>query len=554
MKIAFFGNTNNGPLMVSRALQAMGHDVLLIVNRKEQLHRPESRYPEYQEGYPEWIMDVSQFSEWDFIFLNPCVETVLDALSTHDVLILNSLGPSLLPLLHRPAISMLTGSDLYYYANYKTVEVISGQWSEKHKKTIEAKFWKRKFIDFVQRQRDGIRLSVAVHYLPSGIESLGDAILSEIGIQDSHRFFQFVADLDRITPSPQPNNARIRVFCPVRITWKLPAEPGQSTLDYKGSDIMIRGLSRFHRKTGTKLDIRLVRKGLHIDNLEQLIAEEGLDDQVTWLDEMLLTTVWEEMANSDIVLEQFGNSMIAMVGMDAMASSRPVIGNLRPEILGDSIPICQARTPEEICTQLERLVFDPQERERVGKVGREYVEKHASINGFARKCIKYLETALSNKNKPPFSQNNGLSYLIHQTLEREVELQKIASEHEAEMRKAASERTELLNHLESFVSSDTKAQKRIALRKPYCKEIGKAWIMPLVKLKHIADNEEHPHRSSLLLYEDDKLLQPSHALHEDIRQLGTGRYSHWNEALLFSTSDGSDPNTNGRKYRILYLK
>lgn len=112
---------------------------------------------------------------------------------------------------------------------------------------------------------------------------------------------------------------------------------------------------------------------------------------------------------------------------------------------------------------------------------------------------------------------------------------------------------ELLDYLNSYALSGEKALKRIQLKKPYQQESGLCWMALLVDFLPIADNEEHSNRSTLLLYEDGKLLQPAHAPHEDIRNLGGGRYSHWNKALYFSTSDGSDPNTNGREYRIVYI-
>lgn len=56
--------------------------------------------------------------------------------------------------------------------------------------------------------------------------------------------------------------------------------------------------------------------------------------------------------------------------------------------------------------------------------------------------------------------------------------------------------------------------------------------------------------SSLRLFEDDRELGPSSAVHRDIRELGNGRFSHWRRDLFFSTSDNSDPRTNGRRYSI----
>lgn len=128
-----------------------------------------------------------------------------------------------------------------------------------------------------------------------------------------------------------------------------------------------------------------------------------------------------------------------------------------------------------------------------------------------------------------------------------------ASAHEAKLLKTTSAReAELLGYLKSYALSGVKALKRVTLMGPYQKEIGLSWSLHLGNLKRIADDGEHASRSTLLLYEDDKLLQPAHAMHEDIRNLGGGCYSHWKDMLYFSTSDGSDPNTNGRVYRIIY--
>jgi hypothetical protein len=68
-------------------------------------------------------------------------------------------------------------------------------------------------------------------------------------------------------------------------------------------------------------------------------------------------------------------------------------------------------------------------------------------------------------------------------------------------------------------------------------------------LSDIADDPDHKSRSPILLYEDDRLLGPAHSRHADIAALGGGRYSHWKtQGMVFSSSDNSDPNTNGRRY------
>lgn len=59
-------------------------------------------------------------------------------------------------------------------------------------------------------------------------------------------------------------------------------------------------------------------------------------------------------------------------------------------------------------------------------------------------------------------------------------------------------------------------------------------------------------RSKLVLYEDGKPLEPAHNGHIDTMENGMGRWSHWGvRRIQFSTSDNSDPRTNGRQYKIV---
>ncbi|MDO3644412.1 polysaccharide lyase family 1 protein [Mucilaginibacter sp. L3T2-6] len=54
--------------------------------------------------------------------------------------------------------------------------------------------------------------------------------------------------------------------------------------------------------------------------------------------------------------------------------------------------------------------------------------------------------------------------------------------------------------------------------------------------------------STLRLYEDGKELGPAHSVHQTIRDVGKGAFSHWGTSLIFSASDNTNPATNGRKY------
>jgi hypothetical protein len=62
------------------------------------------------------------------------------------------------------------------------------------------------------------------------------------------------------------------------------------------------------------------------------------------------------------------------------------------------------------------------------------------------------------------------------------------------------------------------------------------------------DDENHPYRSTLRLKENGVPLLFAHQNLDDVVQLGAGRHSHWHDDLVFSASDNSDPNANGRFY------
>ncbi len=82
-------------------------------------------------------------------------------------------------------------------------------------------------------------------------------------------------------------------------------------------------------------------------------------------------------------------------------------------------------------------------------------------------------------------------------------------------------------------------------------ESGFAFTYQAPQIAGAADIAGQESRSPFGLMEDGKLLTPSHAIHDDIRKNGKGRWSHWGGAIYFSSSDGSDPRQNNRKYVLV---
>ncbi len=66
------------------------------------------------------------------------------------------------------------------------------------------------------------------------------------------------------------------------------------------------------------------------------------------------------------------------------------------------------------------------------------------------------------------------------------------------------------------------------------------------------DGPGHENASGLVIEEDGVPLGPAHSLHDDVALKGAGRYSHWGNAIIFSTTDNTNPSLNDRVYKIAY--
>lgn len=85
---------------------------------------------------------------------------------------------------------------------------------------------------------------------------------------------------------------------------------------------------------------------------------------------------------------------------------------------------------------------------------------------------------------------------------------------------------------------------------PFLHNGGRCWTWRLPCAVARGDTFGRSEAPTIVL-EDDRVLGPGRALHDDIRMYGSGRYSHWESHLYLSASDNSDPNTNGRQYTAI---
>ena len=105
------------------------------------------------------------------------------------------------------------------------------------------------------------------------------------------------------------------------------------------------------------------------------------------------------------------------------------------------------------------------------------------------------------------------------------------------------------------IKFEVAAGKVETLERPFHGYPGHMFGTARVDLKHLADDVMPGNDSSpLFIFEDNQQLGLPHSLHADIVKFGAGRFSHWGQEILFSSSDNSDPRTNGRAYEAVIVE
>ena len=217
---------------------------------------------------------------------------------------------------------------------------------------------------------------------------------------------------------------------------------------------------------------------------------------------MSLTEVWAEYRRSDIVIEQLGNSTIGSAGLEAMAASRPVIGNARREMFEDCFgqpsPICQAQTAEEVCAQLKRLVFNPAKREKIGTLGRRFVEENCSPRRAAQTCLERLEPVCATDRQA----STGHRYYLQRSYDdREalLSLQQALQATKAELRtnqqslKDTQDELEAMKHTLQTIQADLQTtQADLQTTQRISKPPGKLANHPSRSPNHPSRSPNHP--------------------------------------------------------------
>lgn len=133
---------------------------------------------------------------------------------------------------------------------------------------------------------------------------------------------------------------------------------------------------------------RTIKGTPHIVAAVERLRAEGLPIDLEIVEHAPNQVVLQRMATADIVVDQLVIGWYAMVAIEAMALSKPVVCRLRPDLLelyetagvltAGETPLLTA-TPSTLTDVLRRLAADPDLRAAAGRRGRAYVERHHAL-------------------------------------------------------------------------------------------------------------------------------------------------------------------------------
>ena len=399
LNIAFFGNTNNYPMLLAEGLSALGHNVRLVINRKELLHRPEAKYSEWQSTYPAWIVDCGFLTDEDIAYETPALDYVIHHLVDRiDLVILNDVGPALADRLRCPHVALLTGSDLGYFANFESLELRTTGWESAFRRSAQGRRYIRKIADFVARQRDGILSAKVVCYAHRGLVPEGDRQLDEIGVTDAQRMMLYMSNVQGLNPQAPTSNEELQLLCGTRIVFKREDNPSLSAMDFKGVDVLLNGYAVYCQRGG-RGKLHLFRKGQDVSAARAMIDHLDIDDRTVWHDEVPLSKFYQNMSAADLICDQFGSTFPSMVTLDAYALGRPVLANLRNEIFGsyfpEPLPGFDANSAEQIADHLIYLDSNRESLVEMGSRSRAYADKYLTPVKMAEELLSRCRSCVA---------------------------------------------------------------------------------------------------------------------------------------------------------------
>jgi glycosyltransferase involved in cell wall biosynthesis len=396
VKVAFLDmdNLQNNFYTYARYGRRLGMDSVVVLPREGEMvreHRPGWSDPAARDGDPDWVLRADAPRDplgAPLAYLRREAAAVR-VLRAFDVVVCSGLGVLWARWSGRPFLFISFGSDLDQLARHG--------WSGDPREYARPGLMRR-LGHGVRRRRYREALPHAARAIVAPHQA---AWARALGLREL-RWMNHVLDLEVFRPpsadAHRAERARLRerfpgdhvVFVGSRCVWR---DPGLT--DYKGTDIALRALARARPNLPGKLRVLLVEKGWDLEATRELAGSLGLADAVSWISPVPRPDLARLYAAADVVLDQFGVGILALVAVEAMASGAAVLTRL-PEVPGapfyaEPPQFAHAGDGTELAQRLIAVLSHDEERQRLGVLGADWARRNCEWSVGMRQIAAVLE-------------------------------------------------------------------------------------------------------------------------------------------------------------------
>lgn len=344
--------------VITRHLRREGFDVdLLLETPTPKGSNPLLFDPSLNNKYPEWIyfFDKSK-SSWKIELIKKMRQTKYDFIHAYVEM------PIFAYLSRRPFIAHTQGSDFREMAVSNSLR----GW------LLRRAYRKAKVVLFFQPDHAPI---FALLKLNNGIflPPLWDTSLFTSQQLDTSKY----AD-------------RFMVFHPSNLEWRL-----------KGNDILIKGFAQFAKKNQDAFLV-IVDRGIDSQNTHNLIQKLSIENRVEYIPGPLNASELLKYYNmADVIADQFVLGALGSIAWEAFSCVKPLLAYVNEQqyahVYGESPPVANASTPEQVSEQLTLLKNSNKQKE-IGLRGNVWLTKYHSPSAFTRKINIIYESVINNTN------------------------------------------------------------------------------------------------------------------------------------------------------------
>ena len=190
----------------------------------------------------------------------------------------------------------------------------------------------------------------------------------------------------------------LRVFHPGHLDWQQ-SDPGRLRNSTKGNDRFLRAFIRACKK-GLNARCLIVDHGLDRVAARDLVREMDGERFFVWKPHLTRAQYYDELAHCDLVVDQFDVGAFGGIAVEAMASSKPVMGFVDRDchslMFNGDIPVVLAHTEEEIEEALWRCRQSDYRRSHA-EMGAAWVRRYQNPEIVGRKYLFCAQTAVGPK-------------------------------------------------------------------------------------------------------------------------------------------------------------